>query len=259
MRRLTPILFTVFTACSSSESPTSTPPDAGIDAATDADAAPDVELTGFKCGAPPYYKWSGYVEAREPSGNKPAAGAKLTVSACPSETLTLGADGKFELLLPQGVKAFGKLQLAGSLNTLLGEWSPQNDLSNIAWTLPPNLFAALIPDWDPSTEAAIALRMEVVPGATGACAEVSGVSFLVKDQPTAIVSYFDEGSIPTAIEGGKATTSGGLVTFSNMTGDAVEIVGTKPGCTVTTKLRTQSGRISLAPQYLNTIAASVGN
>ncbi len=77
------------------------------------------------------------MSARDTGGSKPAAGAKLTSPTCPGETLTIGTDGKFEILLPRGAMSSGKIELAGSLNTVLGEWSVESDEADIGLTLLP--------------------------------------------------------------------------------------------------------------------------
>jgi len=253
--RLVMFLCVAVFGCSSSESSPSTPVDAG---ATDSVVA-DAELVGTKCGAPPYVKWSGQVTFKEASGTGPAVGAKLTSESCPGQTLTIGADGKFDLLLTKGVKSIGRVEKEGALKNMLGEWAPESDQTDINLVLLPNLFAALIPDWDPSTEPAVVLQMEVVKGTTGACADPSGVSFTVTGQPTAKISYYDEGAIPTVMDGATATGKSGVVAFTNVTGTSIEIVGTKAGCKVSTKTRLQSGRVALAPQYLTTMVAEMQN
>lgn len=240
-------------ACSSTESASTlaSSPDSGVTA--------DAELTGQKCGPPPYVKWSGAITLKDGSGSKPAAGAKMTAESCPGETLTVGEDGKFELLLTKGVKSFARVEKDGSLKNMLGEWAPESDQANIGIVLLPSLFAALIPDWDPSAEPAVVVSAGPVEGATGACADASGITFSVTGQPGATISYYDEGSIPTAMDGATATGKSGLVAFSNVTGTSIEIVGTKAGCTVSTKTRLQSGRVAIAPQFLTTMIAEVRN
>lgn len=247
----------ILCACSGSEEskPTATA-DTG---APVTDSAADAELVGHKCGSPPYVKWSGKVIFNDVSGEKPASGAKLTSPACPDQSLTIGEDGTFSLLLTKGSKSFARLERMGALNTILGEWGVEKDESDIEMVMLPPLFAGLTPDWDSSTEPAVLLSVSPRETATGACAAKDGVSFVVKDQPTAVVSYFSDASVPSAVMGATATTARGLVTFTNVTGTSIEVVGTKAGCNVSTITRLQTGKIIIEPKYITTLVAYVTN
>ncbi len=94
---------------------------------------------------------------------------------------------------------------------------------------------------------------------SGACADPSGVSVTVTGQPTAKITYYDEGSIPTPIDGATASGKSGVISITKVTGTMMDVVGTKTGCKVSMKTRLQSGRIALAPQYLTTAIAETSN
>ncbi len=255
--RITYLFAAILCACSGSEeSKPATTADTGLPAT---DSGSDAELVGYKCGEPPYVRWSGKVIFNDVSGEKPAAGATLTSPACPGQTLTIPADGAFSLLLTKGSKSFAKLEKMGALNTILGEWGVEKDEVDIEMVMLPPLFAGLTPDWDSSTEPAVLLSVSPQASATGACAAKDGVSFVVKDQPTAVVSYFSDSSVPSAVMGATATTARGLVTFTNVTGSTIEVVGTKAGCKVSTITRLQTGKIVIEPKYITTLVAYVTN
>ncbi|MBI2391750.1 MAG: hypothetical protein HYV09_19325 [Deltaproteobacteria bacterium] len=191
-------------------------------------------------------------------GAKPAAGAVLESPACPGAPLTLPADGTFAVLLTKGARTHATAVKAGAINTLMGEWAPDKDETNIEFSILPPIFAGLVPEWDSSSAPAVLLSVSARE-TSGPCSTKDGASFSVKDQPGAVVSYMSDESIPTAIPGATASSKRGLVTFTKMTGASIEIVGTKPGCKVSTVTRLQSGKVILKPTFMTTLVAYVTN
>jgi hypothetical protein len=236
-------------ACSGSDDATPTSKDAGGETAADS-----AVIVGPTCGNAPYVTWTGKVSFNDGASEKPAAGATMTSPAC-SEKLTIGADGTFRLNIQKGLTSLSKLEKEGSLKMIVGEWSGDSDRTDVNLVLLPALFAGLIPDWDPSTKPAVIMRVRPAAGATGACADQSGVSISVKDQPDAKVSYYSEASIPTAISA-TATTKSGIASITNVTGTFIEIVGVKAGCAIDMKTSGQTGRTAIEAGYLTTVAIS---
>ncbi len=247
-------------SCSSSESsaPATADSGTGADTGTTSDAPAGeagLDPSGLpKCGNAPWVVVQGLIQIQDPAGIKPAAGAKMTAS-CSSESITLGADGRYAIAMQKDLVAHVKLEAMGAITAILGDFKVTTD-SVINLTMLPAIFKAFIDGWKDGEPAVFIL---VDPKAmTGVCSTKDGVSLTLKDQPNASVKYFAEGTLPQIDPAATMSTKAGYIAVTGATGTHVEFTATKAGCTVGLPV-VFTGKLRLEPNVINESKVNVNN
>ncbi len=243
-------------SCSSSKAtPTSTGVDAGVsaDASEETDAAPSLAA----CGVAPYVK-VGITVLGASLGDAPPriGGAIFSSPMCTDLALTTDADGKTAGLIQKGLPFYGRFEAPGWANTLIPEQLFDADTPGLEVTLPPSLLGALIPGFGPDTSA---IFVNGFKEGKGACAALDGITLSVTNHPEAKVVYFSTDAIPAPVDGATATTTRGRAAINGLTLAPDEVLvtveGVKPGCVVSFKKNTSTGRLPLGKGAL-TIAGA---
>jgi hypothetical protein len=234
--------------------------DDASDAGSTGDAADELTV-GTTCGQPPYVTL-GIVVVGLTLDNPDGAtlpGAAFTSPLCP--TIVEYADDAGAILgKATGNTAFyGRLQAKGYIPELIPEEIFDADSTgHRILMLPQFIEGILLPGYDAGGSTAMIVAMQTTTADAGACSALDGVTLTVPGHPEAVVTYFAEGTIPTPVPDGGATTTRGLAAVTGLAPDQlVTLAATKPGCQVLFQYDTQTGRVplelgfvSLMPAYL---------
>jgi hypothetical protein len=233
-------------ACSSSKATTAP---ADVDAGVTTDAGEQAEAASElpACGAAPQVKVDITVVGAALSDKPPrVSGATFSSPMCPEITLTTDANGKTAGLIQKGLPFYGRFEAPGWANTMIPEQLFEADTPGLVVTLPPSLLGALIPGFGPDTSA---IFVNGFKEGKDACAALDGITLTVTSHPEAKVIYFSTDQVPAPVDGATATTASGRAAIGSIAvapGETVVTVeGVKPGCVVSFKKDTSTGRLPL--------------
>jgi hypothetical protein len=209
------------------------------------------------CGKEPYVVFGGLIREVGLAGAKPLAGASYSSTSCgAAPKYVSGAGGEWRVQVQKDLVGVTLFEAPGMISMLTGEWKASMDITaNV--DMFPEAFRGLLSEWK-TGEAAVLLNV-FSDGGIGACNAPEGVTIAVKDQPMAVVTYYNEASPPSAIAGATATSKSGVVTLTNVTGPFIELVGTKTGCKVTTVVGVNTGRIPVTAPHLSVHGVGIQN
>jgi hypothetical protein len=190
-------------------------------------------------------------------------GVALTSPVCPGLVQYSDEAGIIQGQISKNVPFYGTLQKYAYLSEITPEESFDSDQS-VSFEMLPVLFGALLRPVFVSTSTAILVSARSLENADagvdgGPCSQLDGIVFSVPTHPEAQVTYYASGTVPTAIDGGTATSSGGLASISGLApAQFVTVTASKPGChvalanaTLTGRVRLEQGFLSLMPAYVS--------
>ncbi len=245
-------------ACSGGGSSASPRPDAGT---SGGDAGPLEEAAvSQQCGDAPWANiglevvgLSAFADAA------PLPGVAFTSPLCPALVRYSDDAGMITGQVSQNVPFYASLKKIGYMPELTPEETFDADLSGVSFDMLPLLFEAILkPPFSASSTAVLVSASALVADA-GPCSQLEGVAFTVVGHPEAQVTYYTTDSLPSAIDGGTATSSRGLATIAGLApSQFVTVTATKPGCHValahgslTGRVRVEAGFLSLMPAYVS--------
>ena len=218
-------------ACSGGGSSAGPRPDTGT---SGGDAAPIEEAAvSDKCGDAPWANIG--LEVVGLSAFADAAllpGVAFTSPLCPALVRYSDDAGTITGQVSQNVPFYASLKKIGYMPELTPEETFDADLSGVSFDAASPLRG--------NVEAAVQRELHRRPR-LGQCArrrrrfvlQLDGVAFAVVGHPEAQVTYYTTDSLPSAIDGGTATSSRGLATISGLApSQFVTVTATKPGCHV---------------------------
>jgi hypothetical protein len=181
----------------------------------------------------------------------PTGPITVSASSCPNAELVIDnptiatTQGTPELFdLPSKTPVYLKASQTGSYPSLSAEFTMDKDsvLYNFFDALPAGVlmaasdidFTAVVNSWSAATHATIYIQTAKADGASGNCADISGITYTVTGHAETVATYSGGGNSTSGGGGG-----GGATLFITTTGtlaapELVTVVGTKQGCSVAT-------------------------
>jgi hypothetical protein len=240
--------------------------DAGGNSAVDTGApsndagAIEEDTVGDQCGQGPWVNVgldTLAISLSSPDG-LPLSGVAFTSPLCPGVVRYSDDAGQVLGAISRDVPFYGRLQKTNYLPELTPEESFDAGQTGISFDMLPTLFGTVLqPPFSASASTILVSANSTVADA-GSCSELDGVVFAVTGHPEAQVAYYAAGAIPTAIDGGTATSSRGLATISGLApSQLVTVTATKPGCQVALASGASTGRVPVEAGFLSVIVAHV--
>ena len=249
--------------CSSSDKGTTPPPgagDAGGDSSvgtTPVDAsAPDAADSGgtvtptdsgmraLTCTAAPFVNFGATLSLQALSGSPtPIGGATVGFTTCPGFLLTSDGSGKVSTQITQGIPIIPIYSATGAVDGIGAEIPAGADVTESVALITHGAAAAVPGIQDGGDAPVLEVTIVADAAATGACADVTGVSLAVTGHTEAVTNYMSPNWPATAPPASTTSSAGPLVFISGITGaSTVQLTGTKSGCKVSFTSASQTGK-----------------
>ncbi|HEY2515053.1 MAG TPA: hypothetical protein VGI39_29510 [Polyangiaceae bacterium] len=236
------------------------PGDAGDDSSVtppqDASTTPDASDSGgsvtptdsgmraLTCTAAPFVNFGATVSLQAASGGPtPVSGATVGFTTCPGFLLTSDGSGKVSTQITQNVPIIPIYSASGAVDGIGAEIPAGADVNESVALITHGAAASVPGITDGGDAPVLEITIAADPAATGACADVTGVSLSVTGHTEAVVNYMSPNWPTTPGPASTTSSAGPLVFISGITGaSSVQLTGTKTGCAVSFASASQTGR-----------------
>ncbi len=195
------------------------------------------------CGDGPYVDLALWLfELRDDGSRDVLPGATATFDVCPGYAVVTDEFGMATATLPRGVPLITRLSAPNHVTSIISQNVIGED-SRLSVFLPTDGASNLLPGFGATTPT-LAVFIDAI--GDGACASERGVTLRVVGHPEANVTYMSAGWPRDATPATTTSSVGQLVFFTGLSEGAVEIEGSKPGCSIKiTAPSDQTGRFPL--------------
>ena len=205
------------------------------------------------CGVAPYAH--GYLGGKNLVAPEPAGPFTISTSLCTAKSLTVDPFQAKPMDLPASTAIFLRASQVGSYPALSPEYklvagaagSQVLVVSVVATTLD---YTVADSNWSKNNEAVINVITTKQAGASGPCADVTGITYSVVNHPETSAVY--SGTSPATSTPSTSDAVGSAALFFKTIGtlavpEMVQVIGAKPGCTLTAvDVSKQTGRVPVA-------------
>ncbi len=209
-----------------------------------------------KCGPAPHVQVTGHAMLYGLTGTSTAVGAHFTSDLCPTKDFVTDLGGRFTAGFARDTSLTLEGRFEGSFPVRSGELVLTEDLEASGYFIPKALRGLFPEEFDDSSGMLVA-SVNVEAGATGACADRSGV---VVTLPGSTSVYFKGDTVPELDRTLQATGPIGLMaTVRTPDPEPIQATAHKTGCTVDFEMAGQTGRARFQAGTLTGLAVRLAN